>query len=180
MRRFRLIVLILLSIYAVSGLTQVRPEERAVVRRFGAIVAIWEPGLHIGLPIGIDRIDRIAVASVRNLVVGNQPGTGPMLTADQNLVQVQVAIEYTVDGSPEGIADYLRQRDQADLVLARTAESLIAEWIASNDVDSTLLTGSVEIPRWLMRELPNRLTAQRLGIVLQQASVGALTPPDEV
>ncbi|VTS03519.1 SPFH domain-containing protein [Tuwongella immobilis] len=187
MRWIRWIVGILISLSVILGLTQVRPEEQAIVRRFGAIVDIWQPGLHWAIPWGVDRVDRIQVATVRNLLVGQRPlpndpnpAVGPLLTADQNLIQAQLSIEYSIDSTPEGLLDYLRHRDQADLLVARAAESLMAEWVASQDVDSALLTGNVELPRWVMAELPSRIEPFQLGIQVQQASVNYLAPPDEV
>src|SRR5262249_41723441 len=89
----------------VTGLTQVRPGERVVVRRCGKVIATPGPGLWVGLPWGLDRIDRVPVDLVRRVSVGYQPddeGFGPsappgqLLTGDHNLVNVQVVAHYTV------------------------------------------------------------------------------------
>ena len=64
MRRFLLIALaVLLIVWLFTGVSQIRSNERAVVRRFGKIVAQPGPGLWIGFPWGIDRVDRVADAS---------------------------------------------------------------------------------------------------------------------
>src|SRR5438270_5744254 len=103
MPRTRYLLLLLLVAYLLTGLAQVRPEERAVVRRFGRVVAKPGPGLWVGLPWGIDRVDRVPVATVRRVVVGYQPDAAPdaipagqLLTGDQNLVNVQMAVDYAV------------------------------------------------------------------------------------
>src|SRR2546428_852366 len=89
--------------YLLTGLTQVRPGERAVVRRFGKVVDKPGPGLLVGLPYGMDRVDRVPVDLLRRVRVGFQPGTeqtdettpaGQLLTGDQNLVNVQVVVAY--------------------------------------------------------------------------------------
>jgi len=36
----------------------VQPEERAVVKRFGAVIGINDPGLHFKIPFGVDRAER--------------------------------------------------------------------------------------------------------------------------
>ena len=59
--------LLAIAAYLLTGLAQVRPEERAVVRRFGQVVARPGPGLWVGLPWGIDRVDRVPVRTVRQL-----------------------------------------------------------------------------------------------------------------
>ena len=89
--------------YAATGLYQVLPGEVAVVRRFGRVLPERpEPGLHLGLPWGMDRVDRVAVDQLRRVVVGYQEGgdaampAGQLLTGDHNLVNVQVTIYYKV------------------------------------------------------------------------------------
>src|SRR5436305_6970324 len=98
MPRTRYLLLIALAAYLLTGVSQVRPEERAVVRRFGKVVARPEPGLWVGFPWGIDRVDRIPVRTLRQVTVGYDAATPPdaegtptgqLLTGDQNLVNVQ-------------------------------------------------------------------------------------------
>jgi len=181
-------MLLLLAIgYVLTGFAQVGKEERAVVKRFGRVVAVWEPGLHFGLPWGIDRVDRIPIATVRHIRFGYAPDQadnamplGQLLTADQNLVNVQVAVDYSVAATDAGLIDFLTQRDTADGLIARAAESLLAEWVASHGVDDVLLMGNVLIPRWLSERLPVRIEPYRLGVHLRQVSVAYLAPPDEV
>src|SRR5437764_7460433 len=103
MRRILLLVFVLLlAVYALTGVTQVRPGERAVVRRFGRVLPDKpKPGLLIGLPWGMDRVDRIAVDRVQSVAVGYQPEEttdpaamppGQFLTGDHNLVNVQITL----------------------------------------------------------------------------------------
>ncbi len=58
MRYLRLLPIILLANWLLTGIAQIGPKERGVVRRFGAVVATPGPGLWIGLPTGIDRLDK--------------------------------------------------------------------------------------------------------------------------
>ena len=73
MKRLRYLLLVVLAGYLLTGVAQVRPEERAVVRRFGKVVAHPGPGLWVGFPYGIDRIDRVPTATVRRVPVGYRP-----------------------------------------------------------------------------------------------------------
>ncbi len=177
-----------LVLYLLSGITQVRPEEQAVVRRFGRFVDRWGPGLHLGLPYGLDRVDRIPVSAVRQVNIGYntnldyQPSLPPgqLLTADQNLMNLQVAVEYFVRTDPGALEDYVLKRDRVDALLSLSVETLMTEWVASVPVDTVLRSGSVALPAWLMQRLPERIAPYQLGIEIQQASVALLAPPDEV
>jgi membrane protease subunit HflK len=185
-RRFRYLPLVAVAVYLLTGLAQVRPEERAVVRRFGKVVAHPGPGLWIGLPYGIDRLDRVPTATVRRVPVGYRPEfveetpTGQFLTGDQNLVNIQVAIDYAVGEGPADLEDYVAQKDRVDGVLSRETEAALGEWVSGRPVDDVLLTGNVALPGWLVRRVQERIGDQRLGVRVQQASVAYLAPPDEV
>src|SRR6185369_9032351 len=107
MRRFLLVLLLLLlAAYGLTGVTPIRPGELAVVRRFGRVLEHKpEPGLLVGLPWGMDKVDRVAVDTVRSVEVGyrDEPGggdgsmpAGQLLTGDHNLVNVRVVLHYKV------------------------------------------------------------------------------------
>jgi membrane protease subunit HflK len=185
-KRLRYLPLIALALYLLTGVAQVRPEERAVVRRFGRVVAHPGPGLWVGFPSGIDRLDRVPTATVRRVPVGFRPElvedtpTGQFLTGDQNLVNVQVAVDYAVGEGATDLEDYVAQKDRVDGVLARETEAALGEWVSGRPVDDVLLTGNVALPGWLVRRVQERVTGQGLGVRVQQASVAYLAPPDEV
>ena len=174
--------------YLATGVYQVGPDERAVVRRFGQVVARPGPGLGFGLPWGIDRVDRVPVRTVRQVRVGYSPdvvGTdatpaGQMLTGDQNLVNVQLVVDYAIGETDDDLDNYVIHREQADATLARTAEAAAAEWVAGHTIDQTLRTGSAMLPAWVMERLAERLPELRLGVRVQRASVALLAAPDEV
>lgn len=174
--------------YLLTGVAQIRPEERAVVKRFGRIVARPGPGLWIGFPMGIDRIERIPIATVRRVIIGYQPDleenpempAGQLLTGDQNLINVQIALDYAVAEGNEGIEDFVLHRDRVEPMLIREGETLIAEWVAGRGVDHVLLTGSAELPRFLVQKIQDRIQPHHLGVRVQQASVVSLSPLDEV
>ena len=186
MIRLRYLPLVALTAYCLTGVAQIRPEERAVVRRFGRVVARPGPGLWIGLPYGFDRVDRVPTAVVRRVAVGYRPESadeapaGQFLTGDQNLVNVQLAVDYAVGDGPTDLEDYVMQRDRVEGVLARETEAALAEWVGGRGVDEVLLTGNVALPTWLTKRLQTRIESQRLGVRVQQASVAYLAPPDEV
>jgi membrane protease subunit HflK len=179
--------LLLLASYLLTGVVQVRPGERAVVRRFGRVLEHKpEPGLWIGLPWGLDRVDRVAVDQVRSVVVGYQDDelggdampAGQLLTGDHNLVNVRAKIYYRV--RPEAVADYVVQADRADNLLARAVETVMAQWVASRTIDDVWLNGKNTMPPALLERTQEYLTDYRLGVQVIDASVGLIAPPDEV
>jgi membrane protease subunit HflK len=189
MLRIRYLFVLAIIIYLLTGISQVKPEERGVVRRFGQVVARPGPGLWVGLPWGIDRIDRVPVRTTQQLTVGygpengsDVPGTPPgqLVTGDHNLVNVQLVVHYAIGETDQELDDYVIHRDQVEAVLGRAVEAAAAEWTASEPVDRVLLTGSAAIPSWLMDRMTERLPMFRLGIRIQRISVAYLAPPEEV
>lgn len=180
-----LLLFVLLG-YLFTGVTQVRPGERALVRRFGRVVDKPGPGLWIGLPYGMERVDRVPVDLVRRVAIGYQETAesdqttppGQLLTGDHNLVNAQVFLDYSV--RDEQLEDYVVQAERADGVIARACEAILAEWVSGYKVDEVLIRGKAQLPALLVERTQARIEPYRLGVVIQRASVAHLFPPTEV
>lgn len=199
MRRFLLVVVgLLLLAWGLTGVVEVRPGEFAVIRRFGAFLEFKpRPGLHIGLPWGIDQVDRVPVDRIQTLAVGFDPDMnteeaqeaavrrgesanppGQLLTGDHNLVDVRVVVSFRV---PEAeLEDYVLARERVEPILGRLTETCLAEWVAGRRVDDVLLDGKVRLPGELMQSLTQHLTGYSLGIEIVDARVVYLAPPEQV
>lgn len=177
---------ILLAAYLLTGVAFIRPGERAVVRRFGRVVDTPGPGLRIGLPWGIERVDRIAIDRVRQVRIGYLPGgddtgestpAGQLLTGDHNLVNIQAVIDYAV--ADDQIEDYLVQSTRADALVERAAESALVEWIAAREVDQVRREDRFLLQTWLPKRTQERIAPYRLGVRIRSASI-TLDVPDQV
>src|SRR5260370_8372015 len=95
--------------YLATGLAVVQQDELGVVRRLGAVLPEpWEPGLHWGLPWGLDRVDRIKLSQTRTLRLGASgspdaplarapdPDSDDFLTGHLTLVTPHPFIHYPV------------------------------------------------------------------------------------
>lgn len=187
LRRFVLLSLVvLLAAYLLTGVVQVRPGERAVVRRFGRVLStIPEPGLWIGLPWGFDRVDRVAVDRVQSVTVGWQEDSatqpippGQLLTGDHNLVNTQVTIYWKV--RPEQVVEHVVAGNRVEGLIVRTAENVLATWIASRPVDEVLLHGKQDLAPALTAGMNEQLEPYNLGVQVLDARVTLIAPPDEV
>lgn len=186
--RYLLGLLVLaLGAWLLTGVTQVQPGEVAVVRRFGRVLDDRpRPGLYIGFPWGIDRVDRVAVDRVRRVTLGYAGDSessditpaGQLLTGDHNLVNIQAVIDYRVN--EDEVVAFLIHADQVDGLIARAAETVLAEWVAGRTVDDVLLRGKGELPRWLVAQTQQRLQDYHLGVTIQDAGITHLNPPREV
>lgn len=127
MRLLRLLLIVAAALYLLTGVAQVRRGERGVVRRFGRVLDHQpEPGLWVGLPWGMDRLDRVEVDTVRSVEVGyvdDQAGVegvmpaGQLLTGDHNLVNARVVVYYKV--RPDEAAAFVLAGEQVTRILSR-------------------------------------------------------------
>jgi membrane protease subunit HflK len=178
--------LLALVIYALTGVIQVSPGERAVVRRFGRVLDYKpEPGLWIGLPLGMDRVDRVAVDRLQSVTIGfleegnDDPSPpGQLLTGDHNLVNTQATLYWKI--RPDELTDYVVQADKVEALLIRAAETVLASWIASREVDDVLLNGKNELPRVLIAGTQHYVDGYHLGVQVLDARVALLAPPKSV
>ncbi|MCH1551564.1 MAG: protease modulator HflK, partial [Pseudomonadales bacterium] len=82
----------LLAIYAFAGVYQVDQQERGLVFRFGAAQDVLkDPGLHWNPPL-IDVVELVNVTQVRS-----HNAQSMMLTKDENIVDVNLTVQWVVD-----------------------------------------------------------------------------------
>jgi membrane protease subunit HflK len=189
MRRWsvRLSIVLLLA-YLATGVYQVRPGERAVVRRFGRVLDDARgPGLHVGLPWGLDQMDRVAMDEQRQLVVGYVPVDDPkaealplgqVLTGDGHLVNVRLSVFYRVQD--DRAAAYVLHRDRLEHLLARAAEEALVVVLARQRVDAVLLSRAKRLEADLGSYLAGRIEAFPVGVAVTSVNVDYVGVPPQL
>ena len=175
-----------LAAYLATGVAVVQQDELGVVRRFGAVLREpWEPGLHWGLPWGIDRVERIKTGQTRTLTVGARdpqsaplaqapnPETDDFLTGDLNLVSAQAIVQYRV---LDPVA-FLFAARSVDATLSAIAESALTRALAGRSVDDVLTTGRAEVADRMLRAIQDRSDLQGLGVSIRAVRLGRVAPP---
>jgi membrane protease subunit HflK len=188
--RWLVVVAILAAMaYSATGIYMVGTDQRAVVRRFGRVVAEHsEPGLHWGLPWGLDRVDLVKPGETKTVTVGTAAKTdriigapptdtlAQFLTGDQNLVNVQATVQYTTDDPTK----YLFESSDPARVVARAAEAAITETLADRSIDTVLTSGKDALAIVIRGKLQERLRAYRVGVDVRSVSLTELSPPPQV
>jgi membrane protease subunit HflK len=172
-------------VWAGSGWCVVRPGEAVVVRRFGRVVGpAWGPGLHWGLPPGIDRFDRVRTDQVRRLNVGLadhaddgiEIAEGELLTGDLNLVRVHAAVQYQVDDP----VSFVVRGESAEMLLRRFAEAALSASLARRGIYPVLRGGRQAIATEVEASLGEALRRHRAGLAILGVSLTEVRPPAEV
>ena len=157
-------------IWAASGFYTIKEAERGVVTRFGKFSHLVEPGLN-WKPTFIDDVTAVNVESVRELAA-----SGVMLTSDENVVRVEMNIQYRVT-DPER---YLFSVTSADDSLRQATDSALRGVIGKYTMDRILTEGRTVIRSDTQRELEETIRPYNMGITLLDVNFQAARPPEEV
>jgi membrane protease subunit HflK len=194
-RRWYLWLPVLLVVaYLLTSVRLIQPNERAVVRRFGhALPDKPRPGLFIGLPWGMDRVDRVQVDQVQSASFGYRNDDldtsvtpeGQYLTGDRNLVDVRVVVNYAVDDQQDddyrALEEYLEQSSVNESVLERVGESVLGEWLAGRNIEGVLLLSDrIEVQGRFRKSLAERIAPYRLGVKIQSVDFVLREVPSQV
>lgn len=170
----------------------VQPEERAVVKRFGRVVSIQEPGLHFKLPFWIDRAWPVPTERVLKQEFGfrtlqadqrtqyakgaDEDQESLMLTGDLNVIDVEWVVQYRISDPTK----YLhRVRAQPEAI--RGVSEAVMRRIVGNRLGSDVLTvGRVEIAAAARQEMQQILDEYDIGVHISTVELQDVTPPDPV
>jgi membrane protease subunit HflK len=175
-----------------SSFYTVQPEEQVVVKRFGAVVDITDPGLHFKVPFGIDRIQRVASARVLKQEFGfrsadqvddrtrysDQDFTSEslMLTGDLNVIEVEWVVQYRIHDPIK----YLYQQREPDRTLRDISESVMRRVVGNRLGSEVLTVGRVEIAQGARDEIQNIMDLYDAGIHVITVELQDVVPPKTV
>lgn len=171
--------------WAITGSCVVRPGEQVVVRRFGrALSPPLGPGFHLGLPLGLDRFDRVRIDEVRRLNLGPDDSSeesggiadGEFLTGDLNLVRIRAVVQYRVDDA----VDFIVRGESPDGLLRKLAEAELSSALARGGIDGVLRSGRQAIASEVEESLGKAVRRHRMGLSILAVSLTDARPPAEV
>lgn len=191
-----LIVLALVLIVAVGGVSSaytVAPEGMAVVKRFGKVVAVKEPGLHFKLPFGIDSQTFVPTERILKEEFGfrtaavqhggaayqkqrNHTQESLMLTGDLKVIDVEWVVQYQINDP-----DRFLHRVQDPIQTIRDTSEAVMRRIVGNSLGSDVLTQKrVQVATGARDEIQTILNQFDLGVRVVTVELQDVTPPDRV
>jgi modulator of FtsH protease HflK len=180
-----IILIIAVAMWLFSGLYMVGPGERGIVLTFGRLTSQSESGLHYHLPAPIQSAIVVDTARVRTAEIGYRSDGGSqglvaeealMLTGDENMVVVQLFIQYLVQ-DPVAYIFYVRD---AEAVLKASAEIALRSTVGQNTIDFTMTEGRVQAQDEVKTTLQALLDQYRTGLLVTEARLLAVDPPNDV
>ena len=197
--RPRLIVIVVVAFLALLFLSSmfysVETESVGVVVRFGRFQSTTEPGLHMKLPLGIDKVVevktqrqekqefgfRTELAGVRTVYRDHTQDRSLleeslMVTGDLNAGVVEWIVQYRID-QPR---DYLFNVRHPEDTLRDAAESVMRQVVGDRTVDEVLTVGRQEIEVEAGEALQTLMNEYAMGIRIEQLQLQDVNPPDKV
>ncbi len=164
-------VVVLVLVWAVSGIYVVDEAERGVVLRFGKLrPEVVQSGLNWNPPL----IDQVEIINVTR--VNTRSYSRDMLTTDENIVNVSIDVQYLID---DPIQFALNVRDP-ELSLDHAAESAIRHVAGGTTMDRVLTQGRAEVAAEVRERLQRYMESYQSGILISQVTFRNAQPPDAV
>jgi membrane protease subunit HflK len=167
---FGLIAVIAVLAWVVSGIYIVQPAERGVVLRLGEYNTTTGPGPHWYMR-GLETVDKVDVDNLRTV-----SHRAKMLTRDENIIQVELAVQYQVRDAKE----YLFQVRDPDYTLQEATESALREVVGSMSMDEFLSGGRGVIVQRTKDLTQAILDKYKAGLILTSVNLQDPQPPEEV
>ena len=177
------LVVLLLAVWLASGFYIVQEGTRGVVLRFGEYKETTMPGPRWHLPFPIESAESVNVSQVRTVEVGYRNNVKSkvlqealMLTDDENIIDIQFAVQYTLKNP----VDYLFNNRGPDEAVLQAAETAIREIVGKSKMDFVLYEGRTEIAANAGRLMQQILDRYKAGIAISKVTMQNAQPPEQV
>lgn len=175
-----------LILWGLSGFYIVDEGKLGVETRFGSYVATTQPGLNWRFPAPIDQVEIVDVQNIQVVEVGYRSGGSQgagsvprealMLTKDENIVDIRLAVQYQVKDAKDYVFNVLN----TSATLKQVTESVERGVIGHSDMDFVLTEGRTEIVAEIREELQKVLDSYKAGILITSVNLQDAQPPEQV
>lgn len=192
-------IIILLVIWAASGIYTVGPDQQAAVRMFGKFQSIQTNGLHWWWPSPIGQRDVVVTTATRQLELGFRsegeeitkpvPYESLMITGDENLVDVQAVIQYKISD----LRNYLFSVDDPGekdrnvdpgkpdgVTLRDITETALRQVVGKRNIDDVLTTQKAEVQDEVLLIMRQLTSNYNTGIEVIAVRLQNVNPPVQV
>ena len=186
-RRIRLgaigIAVAALLAYLGTGLFIVHEGQTGVVMTFGRYSYMTPSGVNWRYPWPIQSVETVNVLQVRTVEIGyrqalrnKQPSEALMLTNDENIVDIQLAVQYRLKNAADWVFSV---RDQEETV-RQVAETAIREIVGKSQMDFVLYEGRDRIALDTQLLMQDIFDMYRAGVQITNVTMQGVQPPEQV
>jgi membrane protease subunit HflK len=187
MKNIGLIVAGGLFLWGLSGFYIVDEGNHGVETRFGKWVKTTQSGLNWHLPAPIEQVAIVNVKQQRYIEVGYRsvggdqsvgsvPKEALMLTKDENIVDIRLAVQYQVKDAKE----YLFNIVNPTSTLKQVIESVQRGVIGASTMDFVLTEGRSEVVTQIKKEIQDVMDSYKAGIQITSVNLQDAQAPEQV
>ena len=169
------IALVLVVVWALSGIYIIDQGKQGVVTQFGAYTSITEPGPH-WYPRFIHNVDIVDVEGVRSVNLGQAADEALMLTQDENIIDIKFTVQYKVLDAK----DYVFNVKDPDITLRQATESAVREIVGKSKLDYVITEGRQDIAVRTRELIQKILDGYKTGIAVVNLNMQDAQPPQQV
>ncbi|WP_022961365.1 FtsH protease activity modulator HflK [Halopseudomonas pelagia] len=162
--------LVVIAFWLFSAVYTVDEQEQAIILRFGEYHRTVESGLHLYFP-PIERKFQRNVTQVRSY-----RQQGQMLTEDENIVEVPVAIQYRISN----LENFVLKVEDPETSLRHATESALRHVVGSTSMHQVLTEGREQMGVETTERLQRYLDTYNTGITVVQVNIESAQAPAEV
>lgn len=159
-----------IGFWIATGFYTIKEADRGVVLQFGKLHDIVQPGLN-WKPNFIRSVIPVNVEQVRELRT-----SGSMLTQDENMVKVEMTVQYRV----EDPAKYLFSVTNANESLMQATDSALRYVIGNMKMDEILTTGRSIVRERTWKAIDEIIEPYQMGLGIVDVNFQSARPPEEV
>jgi membrane protease subunit HflK len=173
-------------LWSLSGFYIVDEGTRGVETRFGAYVTTTQPGLNWRFPTPIEQVQVVDVKNVQVVEVGYRSGgrqgggsvprEALMLTKDENIVDVRLAVQFMVKDAKNYVFNVLNP----SATLKQVTESALRGVIGHSTMDFVLTEGRSVIVAEIQTEIQKVMDSYQSGILISSVNLQDAQPPEQV
>jgi membrane protease subunit HflK len=174
---------VLLAVWLASGFYIVVEGQRGVVLTFGEYSTETGSGLRWRMPWPVQSHELVNLAQVRTLEIGYRNNVKTrvlkeslMLTDDENIVDLQFAVQYLVRDAKDFLFTNRKPEDTA----MQAAEAAMREVIGKSRMDQILYESREEIQIKAQQLMQQILERYKTGITVSRVTIQSAQPPEQV
>jgi membrane protease subunit HflK len=174
---------VVLFLWLVSGFFIVQEGQTGVVMTFGKHSHNTPAGFNWRWPYPIQSHEIVNALQVRTVEVGyrgnvrnKQTSESLMLTDDENIIDIQFAVQYTLRDAEKWL---FNNREQEDMV-KQVAESAIREVVGKSKMDFVLYEGREKVAFDALKLMQAILNRYNAGVLVTNVTMQGVQPPEQV
>ncbi len=182
------VLIVIIGIWAASGIYVVGPGEQGVVRQFGKVTEKTSAGLNYNIPWPIQQRDVVNIARIQRLEIGFRtnprragsirpvPQESLMLTGDENIVDAQMIVQFRIK---DPVQYLFRLRDPVGTLRAATEVALRSR-VGNTTVDQVLTVGRAKVQDETREFLQQLMDTYESGLLITAVKLQTVDAPNQV